>query len=83
LPSQLEEDAPPARPVEAGAHANGREFLKRSLRAAVLGTDGMPSAASSVWSFWAQHPAPDQNRFEVFQRFFADALASGGALPGA
>jgi len=29
---------------------------------------------------WAQHPVPDRHRFEGFQRFFADALASGGAL---
>jgi RimJ/RimL family protein N-acetyltransferase len=29
---------------------------------------------------WAQHPAPDRYKDEVFQKFFRDALASGGAL---
>ncbi len=29
---------------------------------------------------WAQHPVPDRHRLEVFEQFFADALASGGAL---
>jgi N-acetyltransferase len=29
---------------------------------------------------WAQHPERDRHRREVFQQFFADALASGGAL---
>lgn len=29
---------------------------------------------------WAQHPEPDRHRRDVFQRFFDDALASGGAL---
>lgn len=29
---------------------------------------------------WAQHPAHDRHEEPVFRRFFADALASGGAL---
>lgn len=29
---------------------------------------------------WAQHPDRDRHREEVFQRFFSDALDSGGAL---
>jgi N-acetyltransferase len=29
---------------------------------------------------WEQHPASDRWRRDVFERFFADALASGGAL---
>ena len=29
---------------------------------------------------WAQHPARDRHRRDVFARFFADSLASGGAL---
>jgi RimJ/RimL family protein N-acetyltransferase len=29
---------------------------------------------------WEQHPDPDRWRPEVFARFFADAVASGGAL---
>jgi len=29
---------------------------------------------------WAQHPVPDRYQRGVFSRFFADSLASGGAL---
>lgn len=29
---------------------------------------------------WAQHPAPDRHRVEVFRQFFAEAVDSGGAL---
>ncbi len=29
---------------------------------------------------WEQHPAPDRHREEVFREFFAEHLASGGAL---
>lgn len=29
---------------------------------------------------WAQHPVPDRHRRDVFTRFFAESLASGGAL---
>lgn len=29
---------------------------------------------------WAQHPVRDRHRVEVFSRFFAESLASGGAL---
>ncbi|WP_406043446.1 GNAT family N-acetyltransferase [Micromonospora sp. NBC_00898] len=29
---------------------------------------------------WAHHPVPDRHRRDVFTRFFAESLASGGAL---
>ncbi|MFE9658293.1 GNAT family N-acetyltransferase [Micromonospora sp. NPDC006431] len=29
---------------------------------------------------WAQHPVKDRYRYEVFMRFFAESLTSGGAL---
>jgi len=37
-------------------------------------------AVASDPLIWEQHPAPDRYKEEVFQKFFGDALASGGAL---
>ncbi len=37
-------------------------------------------AVASDREIWAQHPEPDRYTEEVFRRFFAGALASGGAL---
>ena len=41
--------------------------------------DALFTAASDP-SIWAQHPASDRHRPEVFRAFFEDALACGGAL---
>lgn len=37
-------------------------------------------AVASDREIWVQHPEPDRYTDEVFRRFFAGALASGGAL---
>ena len=37
-------------------------------------------AVASDPLLWAQHPSPDRHRRDVFESFFAEALASGGAL---
>src|SRR5215470_6323211 len=37
-------------------------------------------AVASDPLIWAQHPSPDRHQEEVFRRFFAEALESGGAL---
>lgn len=41
--------------------------------------DALYSCANDP-ELWAQHPQPDRWKREVFERFFADGLASGGAL---
>jgi RimJ/RimL family protein N-acetyltransferase len=37
-------------------------------------------AVASDPLIWAQHPVPDRHREDVFREFFADHLASGGAV---
>ena len=37
-------------------------------------------AAASDPLIWEQHPAKDRHKREVFERFFSDAMKSGGAL---
>jgi RimJ/RimL family protein N-acetyltransferase len=47
-----------------------------------LHADDFPAlhAAADDPAIWAQHPEPNRHEEAVFRRFFAGALASGGAL---
>jgi N-acetyltransferase len=58
-------------------HLKGTLVELRPLRA-----EDYPAlfAAGADPLIWEQHPAKDRYKEEVFKEFFADALASGGAL---
>lgn len=55
----------------------GPRLLLRPLRAA--DREALYDVASDPL-IWAQHPASDRHQRPVFDRFFDDAIASGGAL---
>ena len=55
----------------------GKQLAARPVRAADF--EALYAAASDPL-IWEQHPVKDRHRREVFAEFFADALASGGAL---
>jgi RimJ/RimL family protein N-acetyltransferase len=56
---------------------NGELVALRPLRA--VDADGLFAVASDPL-IWEQHPARDRYQPEVFAAFFAESLASGGAL---
>jgi N-acetyltransferase len=59
-------------PVLHGEHLTIRPLRKADFEALY--------AVASDPGIWEQHPDPNRHRREVFTEFFADALASGGAL---
>lgn len=58
-------------------HLKGELVELRPLRAE--DSDALFAAASDPL-IWEQHPASDRYKRDVFEKYFADALASGGAL---
>jgi RimJ/RimL family protein N-acetyltransferase len=64
-------------PFELQPILQGERLELRPLR-----PDDFPSlfAVASDPLIWEQHPSKDRYKQEVFQEFFRDALASGGAL---